>query len=264
MSNSMCITAEEIGTLRSAIPILLKLAQYTQADIEKLYKPAASNTEPKPTTVKETPKKTITSKPKAPPVDIGPCQYINRKVWKDIHSMQDLDSNSQKCTSKACETIQGLRMCVKHKKNDIDGLVKAVSGQATEEDEFFIPDHIEKTHNTEDPSNTEEVIRDMDKEITRLYQQSKHESYSCKHDGEECHMILFDKVAYALDVLGLCLGKITDADVIHSAKMKHKQRQCLEIKGHISKITKEELKALVDCELCTGIAHTGANTTKKL
>lgn len=261
MSNSTCITGEEILAIRSVLPILLKLSQYTQADIEKLFmtqKNAASSSEsiePKTTTVNETPKKT---KAKAVPVDIGPCQYINRKLWKEIHSIQDLDSNSQKCTSKACETIQGIRLCVKHKKNDIDGLVKAISGQSTEDD-FFIPDHIEKTHNTEDPSGTEEVIRTMDKEITRLYQQSKYESYSCKYDGEECHMVLFDKVAYALDVLGLCLGKVTDADVIHSAKMKHKQRQCLEIKGHVSKITKEELNALKECDLCTGI-----NTTKKL
>jgi hypothetical protein len=234
---TITLTAEEIQILRAALPILTKLIQ-------------------EPTTPKETPKKKAIAKPKPKPAtteDFGICQYVNRKVWKDIHSMEDLESNSQKCTSKACEVVNGLHLCTKHKKSDIEGLVKAISGTATEE-VFIIPDHIEKTHNTEDPTNTEQTILNMDKEITRLYQQSKHESYSCKFAGEECHLILFDKVAYALDVLGLCLGKITNPDVIHSAKMKHKQRLCLEIKDHVQKITKEEFKALEQCELCTGIA----------
>lgn len=232
---NITLTVEEIQIIRAALPILTKLIQ-------------------EPST-KETPKKKVVAKPKEKPIvaDFGVCQYVNRKVWKDIHSMEDLESNSQKCTSKACEVVNGLRLCTKHKKSDIEGLVKAISGTSSETD-FVIPDSIEKTHNTEDPTNTEQVIHSMDKEITRLYQQAKHETYSCKYKGEECHLILFDKVAYALDVLGLCLGKISKEDVIHSAKMKHKQKQCLELKDHVEKITKEEYKALTDCDLCTGMA----------
>lgn len=221
------LTEEEIKILRLAIPILTKLTQQLDA----------------PTPIK----KTAVAHPKQA-VDIGVCQYLNRKLWKDIHSIDELDAHDQKCTSRACDNTHGIRLCTKHKKNDVTGLIKATQGET-----FIIPDHVEETNATKDTTNTEETIRNMNKEIVRIHQQSKYETYNCRCHGEECFMLLFEKTAYVMDVLGLCLGKVVSADVIHSAKMKHKQRQYLEVKDHMSFVSEEELEALKGCDLCTGL-----------
>lgn len=221
--NSYHLTEEEIKILRSAIPILTKLTQQQQqAPIKKVAAPKL--------------------------VDMGVCQYLNRKLWKDIHSVAELDSHEQKCTSKACDNTQGIRLCTKHKRNDVVGLVKATQG----EEVFVIPDHVEVTNATKDTTNTEETIKNMNQEITRIHQQSKYETYNCRCYGEECFLLLLEKTAYVMDVLGLCLGKVVSAEVIHSAKMKHKQRQYLEVKEHMNFISEEELEELKALDLCTG------------
>ena len=179
---------------------------------------------------------------------MGVCLYLNGKCWKDIHSVGELDAHEQKCTSKACDNTQGIRLCTKHKRNDVVGLVKATQG----EDVFVIPDHVELTNATKDVTNTEETIKNMHQEITRIHQQSKYETYNCRCYGEECFLLLFEKTAYVMDVLGLCLGKVVSAEVIHSAKMKHKQRQYLEVKEHMNFISEEELEELKALDLCMG------------
>lgn len=223
--NSCQLTEDEIKILRSAIPILAKLTQQTP-----------------PVPVKKT---TVAAKPV---LDIGTCQYLNRKLWKDIHSMEDLDTHEQKCTSKACDNAQGLRLCTKHKKNDVSALLKATRG----EDMFIIPDHVEVTNATKDTTNTEETIQNMSQEIIRIHKQSKYETYNCRCFGEECFLLLFENTAFVMDVLGLCLGKVTSAETIQSAKMKHKQRLYLEVKDHMQFVSEEELEELKQMDLCTG------------
>jgi len=236
------LSEAELAILRSAIPILNKLF----ANPTVAVKPEAPKKKIATTT-------TTTNKD----ADLGLCQYVNRKVWKDIHSMEELDNHSQRCTSKACETHRGVRLCTKHKRNDIEGLLKAINNELTKEerDEFVIPDHVERTHVTEDPTKTEEVVSDMNKEISRIYQQSKYETYNCKYEGEECFVLVFDEgVAYVMDVLGLCIGKLEDEAILRTVKTKHKQRMFYEVKSHITSISDvKQIEILINRELCTGI-----------
>lgn len=231
--NIIQLSEEEVKILRSAIPILSRILNQATPTA------TATETPKKPTTVSKPKKKT--------PMQIGTCQYINRKLWNVIHSVEELDTHAQKCTSNACETINGIRLCAKHKKNDIDGLVKAIHGE-----EFIIPEHVQRTNATQDTTNTEELIKNMDKEITRIYQQSKYETYNCECHGEECFMLLFENVAYIMDVLGMCFGRISNQEVIHSAKMKHKRKQCFEVKEALEEISEQELAALKNSDLCLG------------
>lgn len=224
------LTEEEVGVLRSALAILTRILPDTT------HPPLAPKRKPKPA---------------APSVDLGDCQYLNRRLWKEVHSAEELKIHPSKCTSKACETVHELHLCAKHKKNDISGLLQMIHGGAST---FIIPDHVLNTHTITDPTNTEEAVKSLNKEVARIYQQSKYEVYNGKCHGEECFMLLFEEVAYLIDVVGICWGKTTREDVIHGAKMKHKQRQCYEFKNILEPISEEELKALMDNDLCFG-AH---------